>query len=294
MRGLTVTYRQNDQSITSALKEVHFQVAPGEIVGILGESGCGKSTLALSLLGLLPPSASVDGSIKFQGDELVVCTESRMRCIRGASISLIHQNASTSLSPVMRIGDQISEVFRAHVASSRALRRQCVEALLREVHLSDTKRFYDAYPHQLSGGELQRVTIAQSLICGPSLIVADEPTQALDVTIQAEILNLLRDVNRKRGVSFIFITHNPALLAGFAHRVVVMHSGRVVEEGPVKRVFQMPLASYTKSLLGLVPRTLSGHSGIGSRSEIPKYPEQLSKETALENSRRMDSFVHGN
>lgn len=239
---------------TPARSRIDFVVARGEIIGILGESGCGKSTLALSLLGLLPASASVEGSILFRNEELLGLDESQWRAIRGAKISLIHQDAGLSLSPVMRVGDQISEVIRAHNRSKRKLRRKTVEAILREVRLTDVDRIYDAYPHQLSGGELHRVVIAQALVCQPDLVIADEPTRALDVGIQAEVLAVLQRLNRKYGTTLIFITHNPALLVGFADRVIVMYAGRIIEEGPTARLFRRPFHPYTKALLQLVPR----------------------------------------
>jgi oligopeptide/dipeptide ABC transporter ATP-binding protein len=227
---------------------------------VLGESGCGKSTLALSLLGLLPASASVEGSILFQQEDLIRLNESQLRTIRGARISLIRQEPGLSLSPVMRIGDQISEVIRAHSGMKRKLRRQSVEATLRAVGLSDTIRIYNAYPHQLSGGELHRVAIAQALVCQPDLVIADEPTRALDVSIQAEIVEVFRGLNRKYGTTFIFITHNPALLAGFADRIIVMYAGRIIEEGGTAQVFRRPLHPYTRGLLQLVPRSLRDSS----------------------------------
>jgi peptide/nickel transport system ATP-binding protein len=245
---------------------IDFAVARGEIIGILGESGCGKSTLALSLLGLLPATASVEGSILFENEELLGLDESRLRAIRGAKISLIHQDAGLSLSPVMRVGHQISEVIRAHVGSKRKLRRQAVEAILREVQLTDVDRIYDAYPHQLSGGELHRVVIAQALICRPDLVIADEPTRALDVGIQAEVLAVLERLNRKYGTTLIFITHNPALLVGFADRVMVMYAGRIIEEGRTAQLFSRPFHPYTKALLQLIPRSsMNGSFTAGGR-----------------------------
>jgi oligopeptide/dipeptide ABC transporter ATP-binding protein len=258
-----VTYAHG-KSPTPARSRIDFAIAAGEIIGILGESGCGKSTLALCLLGLLPATASVEGSILFQNEELLGLGESQLRAIRGAKISLIHQDAGLSLSPVMRVGNQISEVIRAHGRSKRKLRRQVVEAILREVHLTDVDRIYDAYPHQLSGGELHRVLIAQALVCRPDLVIADEPTRALDVTIQAEVLVALQRLNRKYGTTLIFITHNPALLVGFADRVMVMYAGRIIEEGPTTQVFRRPFHPYTKGLLQLIPRSpLNGSLSAG-------------------------------
>ena len=245
---LTVNYAS---ATTPALSEIDFELGQGEVVGVLGESGCGKSTLALSILGLLPASARVEGSILFHDQDLLHLSESQLRTVRGAQISLIHQEPGLSLSPVMRVGEQISEVLHAHRPMKRTLRAEECKAMLCEVQLGDVDRIYNAYPHQLSGGELHRVAIAQSLICRPELVICDEPTSSLDVTIQAEILNLLRKLKRKVGIAMIFITHNPALLAGFADRVLVMYEGKIVEEGRVSQVFRRPLHSYTNELLQL-------------------------------------------
>ena len=246
---LTVNY---GSAPNPALHEIDFETGPGEIVGILGESGCGKSTLALSILGLLPAAARVEGSILFHEQDLLQLSESRLTTIRGALISLIHQEPGLSFSPVMRVGEQIAEVVRAHLPMKRTAREQECKAMLREVQLSDVDRIYNAYPHQLSGGELHRVAIAQALICRPELVICDEPTSSLDVTIQAEILSLLRELKARLGMAMIFITHNPALLAGFADRVLVMCDGRIVEQGRVARVFRWPLHAYTNELLQLV------------------------------------------
>jgi ABC-type glutathione transport system ATPase component len=243
----------NYASVTkSALRDVNFEIGQGEAIGILGESGCGKSTLALSILGLLPANARVEGSILFHEQDLFHVSESRLTTIRGAQISLIHQEPGLSFSPVMRVGEQIAEVLRAHRPMKRTVREQECKAMLREVQLGEVDRIYNAYPHQLSGGELHRVAIAQALICRPELVICDEPTSSLDVTIQAEILNLLRELKPKFGMAMIFITHNPALLAGSADRVLVMYDGRIVEEGRVAQVFRRPLHAYTNELLQLV------------------------------------------
>jgi ABC-type glutathione transport system ATPase component len=246
---LTVNYASAPKP---ALCEIDFEIGPGEVVGILGESGCGKSTLALSILGLLSATARVEGSIRFHDQDLLLLGESQLRTVRGAQVSLIHQEPGLSLSPVMGVGEQISEVLRAHRPMKRTLREQECKAMLREVQLGDVDRTYNAYPHQLSGGELHRVAIAQALICRPELVICDEPTSSLDVTTQTEILSLLRELKRKFGMAMIFITHNPALLAGFADRVLVMYDGRIVEEGRVAQVFRRPLHSYTNELLQLV------------------------------------------
>jgi ABC-type glutathione transport system ATPase component len=246
---LTVNYAS---ATKPALCEIDFEMGLGEVVGILGESGCGKSTLALSILGLLPVAARVEGSTLFHDQDLFRLSESQLRTVRGAQISLIHQEPGLSLSPVMRVGEQISEVLGAHRSMKRTVRERECKAMLREVQLGDVDRIYNAYPHQLSGGELHRVVIAQALICRPELVICDEPTSSLDVSVQVEILSLLRELKRKFGMAMIFITHNPALLAGFADRVLVMYEARIVEEGRVSQVFRRQLHSYTNELLQLV------------------------------------------
>lgn len=252
---LSVSYLSRGNSPVMVLRELDLEIAAGEIVGILGESGCGKSTLARSMLRLLPADARVDGAILFRNEDLLGLPEKQLRRIRGARISLIHQEPGLALSPVMRVGDQIGEVILAHRRLTRKARRLEIESILREVHLAEVERIYDAYPHQLSGGELHRVAIAQALACRPDLIIADEPTRSLDVTVQAEILGVLQNLNQTLGTAILFITHNPALLAGFADRIAVMYAGRVVENGGGSRVFRRPLHPYTRGLLNLLPRS---------------------------------------
>jgi len=273
VRGLTVNYSGDRQSV-SALSGVSLDLAPGEIVGIVGESGSGKSTLALSILGLLPAKTSVAGSIRLHDKDLLPMDESSWRAIRGARISMIFQEPGLALSPVMRVGDQIAEVIRAHRPGSRQARKRESEALLSEVRLADAERIYQAYPHQLSGGQLHRVAIAQAVACRPGVVIADEATRSLDGTIQAEIMEVLREVNRKFGSALVFITHNPALLAGFADRVLVMYAGRIVEEGPVTEVFRRPLHPYTKGLLRLAPRYPQQAAGL-AQDRLPAIPGSL-------------------
>jgi oligopeptide transport system ATP-binding protein len=253
---LCVSYTSPDHSPVTVLRQLDLEIVAGEVVGILGESGSGKSTLARSILRLLPADALVNGSILFRGQELLGLPEKQLRKIRGARISMIHQEPGLALSPVMRVGDQIAQVILAHRKLTRDARKLEVESVLREVQLVEVERICGAYPHQLSGGELHRVAIAQALACRPDLIIADEPTRSLDVTVQAEVLNLLRNLNQTLGTAILFITHNPALLVGFADRVAVMYAGRVVEIGSASRVFGRPLHPYTKGLLELVPRSV--------------------------------------
>jgi oligopeptide/dipeptide ABC transporter ATP-binding protein len=319
VRGLTVKYGCGGQR-AAALSDVSFELGSGEIVGVLGESGSGKSTLALSVLGLLPAQSRVTGSIQFQDKDLLQFDESSWRNIRGARISMIFQEPGLALSPVMRVGDQIAEVIRAHRPGSGQVRKQECEELLREVNLSEVDRIYRSYPHQLSGGQLHRVAIAQALACRPEIVIADEATRSLDVTVQAEVMDVLRDMNRKFGTALIFITHNPALLAGFADRVIVMYAGRIVEDGPVAQVFRRPLHPYTKGLLDLAPR-YPGQESLTSRGRLPAIPGSLTDadrltrgcvfeprcsartavcqsefpiETTPEQGRRVSCFNHGN
>jgi peptide/nickel transport system ATP-binding protein len=277
VRALTVKY-SGERSFISALQEVHFEISPGEIVGILGESGSGKSTLALSILGLLPANARVEGSIVYRGENLLRVKESHLNTIRGAKIAMIGQEPGLGLNPVMRVGDQIAEVLRAHrPAPARARKLEC-EAILREVMLADVKRISWAYPHQLSGGELLRVALAQALVCQPELVIADEATRSLDVTVQTEIVRVFAEIKRKLGSAFIFITHNPALLAGFADRVVVMYAGRIVEEGAIGPVFHHPLHPYTKGLLQL---GYLQHTDLATARRLPVIPGTLSDQDFL-------------
>jgi peptide/nickel transport system ATP-binding protein len=279
IRGLTVRYPAGGgQPVTPALHKVDLDIWHGQIVGILGESGAGKSTLASAILGLLPTGSAAEGSIRLhsqdsQSQDLLRMDESRWRTVRGAKIAMIFQEPGLCLNPVMRVGDQIAEVIRAHSNLESTLRKQECEAMLREVGFSDVERVYKAYPHQLSGGQLHRVAIAQALVCRPDLVIADEPTRSLDVAAQAEILNVLRETHRKFRSALIFITHNPALLAGFAHRVVILYGGHIVEEGPVAQVFRRPLHPYTKGLLQLFPGSQQ-HASL-SHGQLPVIPGSL-------------------
>jgi peptide/nickel transport system ATP-binding protein len=272
--NLAVTYHSAGRGVP-ALREVNFEVRAGEIVGILGESGSGKSTLALSLLRLLPPRTEVSGKLHFRDSDLLSLREKDLRSIRGGKISMIHQEPGLSLSPVMRLGDQIAEVLRAHSYPGRKAGREKVINILEKVHLHEPARIYRAYPHELSGGELHRAAIAQALVCEPDLVIADEATRSVDVGTQTEIMRLLLEFNQTSRTAILFITHDPAVLAGFAQRIVVMHGGHIVEQGTLPQVFGLPLHPYTQTLLGLVPQSLRQNGR--PRHPLPALAEAITE-----------------
>jgi len=249
VKNLTVTF-----GAVTAVDNVSFQIAPGETLGVVGESGSGKSVTAFSILRLVqPPGRITAGSIVFEGHDLLTLSEREMREIRGARISLIFQEPMTALNPVMRVGDQIAEALTVHGMASRAEARQRAAELLDAVRIPDAARRARDYPHQLSGGMRQRVMIAIALACRPPLIIADEPTTALDVTIQAQVLDLLRELKARFNLALLLITHDFGVVAEMADRVAVMHRGRIVEEGPVRQILRSPVNEYTQTLLAAVP-----------------------------------------
>jgi peptide/nickel transport system ATP-binding protein/oligopeptide transport system ATP-binding protein len=239
-----------------AVDGVSFDLAAGETLGIVGESGCGKSMTSLAIMRLVPEPAGriAGGRILFDGEDLATRSEAEMRRIRGGKISMIFQEPMTSLNPVQRVGDQIIEAIRLHEPlDARAARDRALE-MLRLVRIPDPERRIDDYPHQMSGGMRQRVMIAMALACNPRVLIADEPTTALDVTIQAQILDLMRDLRDRLGASIVLITHDLGVIAELAQRVVVMYAGRIVEEAPVRSLFDDPHHPYTIGLLGSVPK----------------------------------------
>ena len=251
--NLSVAFTPHGGSEVPALKGISLEVMPGEAVGILGESGSGKTTLALSILGLLPQNSRVSGSIRYRGRELVELDESQLREIRGAAISIVFQEPGLSLHPTLCVGEQVAAVVRAHWDLGQRRCRKEAKSILAQVRLQDVPRVYAAYPHQLSAGQRQRVAIAQALACRPSLLLADEPTAALDSTVQAEILTLLSQLNEQLGIAIVLISHNPSVLAKLVHRLFVMYAGCVVEEGPIYKVFETPAHAYTRALLRCIP-----------------------------------------
>jgi len=252
VRHLTVEFGPAGRS-RPAVNDVSFQIQPGETLGLVGESGSGKSMTAFSILRLLPPGGRItSGEILFDGGNLLQLGEREMREVRGARISLIFQEPMTALNPVMRVGDQIAEALLVHGHSRASAAQQAVE-LLEAVHIPDAARRARDYPHQLSGGMRQRVMIAIALACKPPLVIADEPTTALDVTIQAQILDLLRELRSRFNLAFLIITHDFGVIAEMADRVAVMHEGRIVEDGPVRQILRAPAHAYTQRLLAAVP-----------------------------------------
>jgi peptide/nickel transport system ATP-binding protein len=256
-----------DEGAVHAVDRMSLILEPRQVLGIVGESGCGKSVTALSILGLLPKTATITGSVRFEGAELLGASRSRLRKIRGRQISFVFQEPMTSLNPVFRIGNQIEEVVREHMSLSRSAARTRVVELLDLVHIPDPTSRVDEYPHQLSGGMRQRVMIAMALACDPKILIADEPTTALDVTIQAGILDLLRELRERLDTAIVLITHNLGVVADLADRVVVMYAGRKAEEAPVQELFAHPQHPYTIGLLGAVPR--AGAARNGRLQEIP-------------------------
>jgi phosphonate C-P lyase system protein PhnK len=249
VRDLSVAFGRN-----TVVEGVSFDLAPGEILGVVGESGSGKSVTALSIMRLIPAPGRVTGRIDFAGQDLMALPEARMREIRGRDIAMIFQEPMTSLNPVFTCGDQVMEALVHHRGLDRAGARAEALKLLKLVEIPSAERRLDDYPHQLSGGMRQRVMIAMALACRPKLLLADEPTTALDATIQAQILDLLRGLQRELGMAVILITHDLGVVSEVAHRVLVMYAGRVVETSPAAEVFARPLHPYTEGLLASIPR----------------------------------------
>ena len=252
VQNLTVTFPGARGGVT-AVDNVSFTMTPGETLGLVGESGSGKSVTAFAILRLLqPPGRVTGGRVLFEGRDLLTLSEREMREVRGARISLIFQEPMTALNPVMRVGEQIGEALTVHGSSRAEAQARAVE-LLEAVKIPDAAKRARDYPHQLSGGMRQRVMIAIALACRPPLIIADEPTTALDVTIQAQVLELLRELKAQFNLALLLITHDFGVIAEMADRVAVMYKGKLVEEGPVRQILRAPTHEYTKSLLAAVP-----------------------------------------
>jgi oligopeptide/dipeptide ABC transporter ATP-binding protein len=250
------TYFSTDEGTVKAVDGVSFHINRGETLAVVGESGSGKSVTSLSIMRLIasPPGRIAGGEMLFEGQDLVKMSEAQMRKIRGNDISMIFQEPMTSLNPVYTVGDQIAEAIQLHQKKSRSQAMKLAAEMLDLVGIPEPGKRVHNYPHQMSGGMRQRVMIAMALSCGPKLLIADEPTTALDVTIQAQILDLMRQLQREIGMSILFITHDLGVVAEIADRVVVMYAGRAVEEGGVREIFAKPQMPYTVGLLNSIPR----------------------------------------
>jgi oligopeptide/dipeptide ABC transporter ATP-binding protein len=262
------THFRTRRGLVRAVDGVSFYLDRGELLGLVGESGCGKSMTALSVMRLIaPPGKIVEGEILFDGQDLLKLSDAEMRQMRGDDIAMIFQDPMTSLNPVFTVGEQIGEALRLHRKLSRKEAKRAAIEAMREVAIPDPARRIDDYPHQLSGGMRQRVMIAMALACNPKLLIADEPTTALDVTIQAQILELLDELRKQRELAVLLITHDLGVVAEVADRVAVMYTGRIVEESPVDELFARPKHPYTEGLLRSVPKLTSEHVARKERLE---------------------------
>jgi peptide/nickel transport system ATP-binding protein len=255
IEGLRVVFHGDDGRITHAVDQVDLTVANGATLGLVGESGCGKSVTSLAIMGLLPKrSAEVTGTIRFDGFDLLDVPDDTLRDLRGNRLAMIFQEPMTSLNPSFTIGNQIIEVILRHRGGSQRQARERAVALLRRVHIPSPEKRIDEYPHKLSGGMRQRVMIAMALACDPRLLIADEPTTALDVTLQAQILDLMRELKAASNAAIILITHDLGVVAEVCDEVAVMYAGEIVERAPVDELFSNPQHPYTVGLLGSIPR----------------------------------------
>ncbi len=266
------TYFYTRDGVVRAVDGVSFSIYPGETLAVVGESGCGKSVTSLSILRLIasPPGRTVAGRLVFEGRDLLELSEPAMRQVRGNEISMIFQEPMTSLNPVLTIGRQIAETLTLHRGLARAEALLRAIEMLKLVNMPEPERRVTQYPHQLSGGMRQRVMIAMALACNPRLLIADEPTTALDVTIQAQILDLMRKLKEKTGAAIVLITHDLGVVAEMAQRVVVMYAGRKVEEAPVAELFAQPRHPYTQGLLNSIPRL--GETETSGRKRLAEIP----------------------
>ncbi|AIB13521.1 peptide ABC transporter ATP-binding protein (plasmid) [Azospirillum argentinense] len=269
--GLSIGF-QTRRGLLPAVRELSFSVKSGEMLAIVGESGCGKSLTALALLGLVPPPGRVTGgTVRLEGRDLLALDEAALRRVRGARISMIFQEPMTALNPVLTVGEQIMEAILEHEPVSRKAARERTLALLERVRIPDPERRFAEYPHRLSGGMRQRVMIAMALAGTPAVLVADEPTTALDVTIQAQILGLIDELRREQGTAVVFITHDLGVVSRYVDRVLVMYAGRKVEERDTRDLFSDPLHPYTRGLIAAQPRAGSGAAG-AVRERLAEIP----------------------
>ncbi len=253
VKGLHTHFHTGD-GVVKAVEDVNFRINPGETLGLVGESGCGKSVTSLSIMRLLPDTAEVQGEIIFEGADLLKKTKRQMRRIRGNDLSMIFQEPMTALNPVYTIGDQISETLRLHQGMGKNKAMKKAADYLELVGIPSPERRINEYPHQLSGGMQQRAMIAMALSCDPKLLIADEPTTALDVTIQAQILELMKDLKDRIKTAIVMITHDLAVIAEMCERVIVMYCGRIVEIADIKELFKRPLHPYTEGLINSIPK----------------------------------------
>ena len=255
VKNLTIHFHLQ-RGILHAVQDVSFSLRAGETFGIVGETGCGKTVTSLSILRLIPcpPGEIVDGEVLFRGENLLKKSHREMEKIRGSKISMVFQEPMTSLNPSLTVGEQISECYRVHMGHSRKVAREFAEHILHLVHLPSPKTLAGRYPHELSGGMRQRVMIAMALVCQPELLIADEPTTALDVTIQAQILELLKELQERLKMALIFISHNLGVVACLCDKIGVMYAGSLIELSDKKSLFTNPLHPYTQALLGAIPR----------------------------------------
>ncbi|WP_051830843.1 ABC transporter ATP-binding protein [Streptomyces violens] len=266
VRDLSVSFRSDTRTV-HAVDSLSYDVAPGEVLAIVGESGCGKSVTSMAVMGLLPPTATVTGSVRLGGRELAGAAEKELEKVRGKDLAMIFQEPMTSLNPVLTVGRQIGEVLRRHQGLTRKEAREKAVELLALVGIPAPERRVAEYPHQLSGGMRQRVMIAIAVACDPAVLIADEPTTALDVTVQAGILEVLQSLRERLGTALVLITHDLGVVADAADRVLVMYAGRAVEQAPVDELFAAPRHPYTRGLLGAVLRP--GQEGKRRLPEIP-------------------------
>ncbi|WFU58558.1 ABC transporter ATP-binding protein [Bradyrhizobium pachyrhizi] len=274
VRGLGIRFK-TAQGVWQATRRIDFDIAPGERVGIVGESGCGKTITGLSILRLLPGNfAGLDGKILFDGVDLASCSARQMRAIRGKRVAMIFQEPMSALDPVFTVGHQIAETLRVHTDVSHEEARAKTLEMLRRVGIASPERRIDDYPHQLSGGMRQRVMIAASLICGPQLLIADEPTTALDVTVQAQILELLRDISETSKTALMLITHDLGVVAEACTRMITMYAGEVIEDATVDEALVRPLHPYTSGLLRSLPHLSPRHGRLPSiPGRVPSIAE---------------------
>ncbi len=271
---LAVSFTTPDGAVR-AVEDVSLSLAPGAALGIVGESGAGKSQLFLAVMGLLAANGRAEGRALFRGTELLTLGRARLDAIRGTRMTMVFQDPMTSLNPYLKIAIQLTEVLTTHRGMDAAAARRAAVHMLERVGIADAARRIDLYPHELSGGMRQRVMIAMALLCGPELLIADEPTTALDVTIQAQILDLIAELRRETGTTIVLITHDLGIIAGLCDRVAVMYAGRIVETGAVRDIFYRPQHPYTQGLLRAMPRLEDAHEG--ELVAIPGQPPNLQR-----------------